>query len=132
MKTCLECKQILPLSSFGVSGSYKTKAGKRRQKYKPRCNSCIVPYEYAIYRKKITEILQELKRSCSCAHCGYDNYFAALEFHHIDPTAKKFKISTGVNYSKSTLKAEIQKCVLLCATHHRELHGGLIDIAPLV
>lgn len=46
------------------------------------------------------------------------------DFHHIDPSTKINHIAEMVNssYSLDTLKAEIKKCILLCANCHRVLH----------
>jgi hypothetical protein len=46
-----------------------------------------------------------------------------LDFHHIDPTTKDegicVLISTGI-WDK--VKAELDKCILVCANCHREMH----------
>jgi hypothetical protein len=60
-----------------------------------------------------------------CIICGYDKCNAALQFHHRDPSLKKFNIN---NYTCSkawkTIKEETKKCDLLCANCHMELHFG--------
>jgi len=63
-------------------------------------------------------MLEVLKK---CFYCGYDKCVAALDFHHID-TNKEFKISNVRCYSKKKLKAEIDKCIVLCSNCHREVH----------
>lgn len=57
-----------------------------------------------------------------CNLCGYDRCVAALEFHHRDPTTKKFNLGKD-NLLKAwgMVLAEAQKCDLLCANCHREL-----------
>ena len=61
-----------------------------------------------------------------CQICDYDTYIGALEFHHIEPKFKSFELSSG-NLSKpwATVLAEIEKCALLCANCHREIHAGI-------
>lgn len=61
-----------------------------------------------------------------CQNCGYDRCAEALEFHHIENSEKDFGISAR-GYTRSWLKIrqELDKCVLLCANCHRELHAGL-------
>lgn len=61
-----------------------------------------------------------------CATCGYDRCVAALEFHHRDPTTKRFNLGKD-NLLKawSLVLAEAQKCDLLCANCHRELEERL-------
>jgi 5-methylcytosine-specific restriction endonuclease McrA len=62
----------------------------------------------------------------ACRGCGFDAPVDALEFHHLDPTAKEFGISVdGVPRSWARVEAELAKCVLLCANCHRETHAGL-------
>jgi 5-methylcytosine-specific restriction endonuclease McrA len=60
----------------------------------------------------------------ACRGCGFDSPLDALEFHHLDPNAKDFGISVdGVPRSWARVKAELAKCVLLCANCHRETHA---------
>lgn len=59
-----------------------------------------------------------------CAICGYDSCVEALEFHHINPEEKEFAISGKFNISWEKLKHELDKCQLLCANCHRELHSN--------
>ena len=65
----------------------------------------------------------------ACAVCGYDRYAGALEFHHVDPSTKSFGLSTrGVTRSIETLRAELDKCVLLCSNCHAEVEGGVTQL----
>lgn len=59
-----------------------------------------------------------------CSRCGYNTCIEALDFHHIDPNNKEFNISHAIRNSHSweRLKIELDKCILLCANCHRELH----------
>ena len=58
-----------------------------------------------------------------CEKCGYDSCPASMVFHHIDPNKKDFGISSnGVSRSFEKCKIEIEKCMLLCANCHAELH----------
>jgi 5-methylcytosine-specific restriction endonuclease McrA len=65
-----------------------------------------------------------------CLLCGYNKCLRALHFHHINPHEKDFDIS-----SKSTwydIRDEIEKCVLLCANCHAEVHDGMVNHELLV
>ena len=65
-----------------------------------------------------------------CKICGYNKCDAALEFHHINPKFKEFGIGKrGITRSLSENKKEVDKCILVCANCHREIHAGLIDIS---
>jgi hypothetical protein len=57
-----------------------------------------------------------------CQFCGYRNCSAALQYHHIDPSQKLFTISQSGGRSMENIKAEIRKCLVLCANCHFELH----------
>lgn len=78
-------------------------------------------------RRKLKEMLIEYKGG-KCAVCGYNAYVGALDLHHTDETTKEFGFSArGITRSWQKTKAEADKCILLCANHHREVHGGLIQ-----
>lgn len=73
-------------------------------------------------RRKIKEELVAYKGG-SCERCGYDRYIGALEFHHKDPSEKDFALAKkGATRSIEILKKEVDKCNLLCANCHREVH----------
>ncbi len=58
-----------------------------------------------------------------CMRCGYNKYPEVLEFHHKNPSKKNFNISLkGHCRSWERVRKEIEKCELLCANCHRELH----------
>ena len=60
-----------------------------------------------------------------CSRCGYDQCVEALEFHHLDPAEKDFGISEkGYTRSWNRVLAELEKCILVCANCHRELHAN--------
>ena len=64
-----------------------------------------------------------------CKRCGYDKCLVAMDFHHLDPKKKELNIS-GCNSWKK-LKIESEKCILLCANCHRELHAGIWNVDDL-
>lgn len=73
-------------------------------------------------RKVVKEILVDIKGG-KCQNCGYEKCIAALDFHHRDESKKSFSLSTaGLSRSLSKLKKEVEKCDLLCANCHREVH----------
>lgn len=76
-------------------------------------------------RRRVKEILVA-EAGGRCAACGYERCIAALEFHHLDPAAKRFAIShRGVTRSLARARAEASKCVLLCANCHAEVEAGM-------
>lgn len=123
MKQCISCKQIKSLSEFYTNGKYHNK-----QKYKPNCKICCTLERKTIVEAKRLAI--EASFGMTCTICGYDRCSAALEFHHIDPNAKEYSPSNLINDATplKTVFAELEKCVLLCANCHREVHSGLISL----
>ena len=79
-------------------------------------------------RKKLREMAREYKGG-KCVICGYKRYSGALDFHHRDPSKKDFGLSTrGLTRSWEKIKKEIDKCALVCANCHRELHAGITQL----
>ena len=62
---------------------------------------------------------------CQNGNCGYAGSPAAFDFHHPDPREKDFAISDRMS-SWAKIKPELDKCFLLCARCHREVHDGLL------
>ena len=79
------------------------------------------------FRKKNKERAIEYKGG-KCEFCGYSKCKSALEFHHINPKEKVFTPSKNMNKSWEKLKEELDKCLLVCANCHREIHEKIIII----
>ena len=96
-----------------------------------RCKKCM---SEAVQKRREVLKLKAIKyKGGKCCICGYNNCVNALEFHHMDPNEKDFGIaSDGYTRSWENVKEELDKCVLLCANHHREVHAGLIDKSLLL
>jgi hypothetical protein len=56
-----------------------------------------------------------------CVDCGYAFCADALDFHHRDPSTKKFRLGQ-FNGSRARLRAEAEKCDLICANCHAIRH----------
>ncbi len=64
-----------------------------------------------------------------CQICGYSKYQGALDLHHIDPSDKDFALGQkGYTRSWEKIQAELDKCILLCATCHREVEAGVTQL----
>jgi len=67
-----------------------------------------------------------------CSKCGYDKCWAVLDFHHRDPDTKEYAVSRFIRRKKLNIKnikeafKEIDKCDVLCANCHRELHYNVV------
>lgn len=66
-----------------------------------------------------------------CQICGYNKSNSALELHHINPDEKDFTIDKGQNISWEKLQKELEKCILVCANCHREIHYENLDFKLL-
>jgi DNA-directed RNA polymerase subunit RPC12/RpoP len=90
-----------------------------------RCSSEAV----ARRRRRVKEILVA-EAGARCALCGYDRCSRALGFHHVDPQTKRFGLAEGgVARSLGEARAEVEKCVLLCANCHAEVEAGITAVA---
>lgn len=80
--------------------------------------------EYTVrYRDKLRRIINEAKAG-GCERCP-ETEPACLDFHHVTGT-KEFTIARGrsTNVSEPRLRAEIAKCIVLCANCHRKHHAA--------
>lgn len=75
------------------------------------------------YRQSVKYALVAYKGG-RCERCGYNKCMDALQFHHLDPNKKDFALSKSTR-SYEELKAEVDKCILLCANCHAEIHYEL-------
>ena len=106
---------------------YTVKTGVRKGKIQSYCKKC--------NKEQVIKRQRKLKEKCTeyaggkCSICGYSTYLGALEFHHLDPSKKDMRLSkfgrTSWEKNKEKIMEELDKCVLLCANCHREVHGGL-------
>lgn len=114
---CLDCK--VPIKTiFKRCEDCKKKYKVQRKEYGKKQTSKFV----AVHRRRLKlRIVEYLGGKCS--RCGYDKCRAALNAHHKDPSTKSFGLSAkGITRSWETVKAEADKCILLCANCHMEEH----------
>ena len=83
--------------------------------------------KFLAYRRKNRKIqLFELKNlyGGKCSRCSYDKCFDALHFHHKDPSKKEALVSKlFASKGKAAAYKEAEKCELICANCHAELHA---------
>jgi transposase len=93
-----------------------------------RCRRCRVE-SVTRRRRRVKEMLVADAGGC-CVLCGYDRCLGALHFHHLDPAQKRLSVAYGgVTLAIEALRAEVQKCVLLCSNCHAEVEGGVTKLA---
>lgn len=73
--------------------------------------------------RELKKFVWSHKGSHPCVKCG-QKHPAALDFHHRDKTEKLESIGTLIagGASLDVVKAEVDKCDILCANCHRILH----------
>lgn len=61
----------------------------------------------------------------ACSKCGYDQNLAALHFHHRDSLQKELRLDMRIlsNRRWETILEEAEKCDVLCANCHAEVHN---------
>jgi hypothetical protein len=114
-------------STCGSKLSYNNKSG--------FCKNCKPPKTKPTKkdnRKRSKVILEHRRRrkrdlveykGGACEICGYDKCIRALEFHHKNGDDKKYALSKlGNTRSWETDREEVDKCILVCANCHREIH----------
>lgn len=81
------------------------------------------------HRRKIKENMVASMGGC-CQICKYNKCQSALEFHHVDPNEKDISFSKirANNKSWEKIEKELEKCILLCANCHREVHDNIITL----
>lgn len=80
-------------------------------------------------RKAIKQQLVKYKGG-KCEICGYNKCLNAMQFHHKDMTNKDFTISANIDSGDFNMKsyyAEVDKCLLVCANCHAEIHANYSD-----
>jgi hypothetical protein len=100
------------------------------QECKNRCHQTYVKQlERGLSRK--LELVQKLGGQCSV--CGYSKNLAALVFHHLDEDLKEHSLDMRnlSNRAMDAVLAEFEKCTLLCANCHAELHYPHLEMAVL-
>ena len=89
------------------------------------------PNDYLKQRERaLTRKLELIEaKGGKCEICGYDKNIAALDFHHVNPENKCFELDARrlSNTSMEKLLEEADKCILICANCHRELHNEHLD-----
>jgi hypothetical protein len=115
-KFCNGCKKVLPIDMFYL----RMMRGKRI--LRTRCKACFTTSIRVIQVRKQQEIRGLFGNKCE--RCGYDKCAAALEFHHLRDKEQDLSRMIRSGAISKILK-EVEKCILICANCHRELHAGV-------
>jgi transposase len=92
-----------------------------------RCRQCRI--EAVVRRRRRVKQTLVAEAGGHCQLCHYSRCLAALEFHHLDPSAKAFAVSRRGAHSIVRLRTEARKCVLLCSNCHAEVEAGMVELS---
>lgn len=127
MKNCATCQTPKDVSEFPSTGYSKRVDGSKRQIFKPDCKLC----HNLKVSSRFFDMLENIGIVFKCKRCGYDDCRSAIDFHHLDPNEKDFNIGNRRSVNVETLRAEINKCIVLCKRCHCELHVGFWQLTEL-
>lgn len=88
-----------------------------------KCKSCHNQYTIERFRNNKLKAIEY--KGGKCNTCGYDKCPGSLCFHHCDPECKDPNWKHMRNWKFERIKSELDKCDLLCANCHGEIHWGL-------
>lgn len=133
-RICIDCNTLKPCKwdrNININGT---------PSYRTRCIECYPKYDKKIRDKRLQKRTERsrisrtiLRAKCfeyagtACTKCGYSGCLSALTFHHIDPSTKLKDVSQMINgrWSWDKIRAEIDKCILLCFNCHMELESKI-------
>ena len=127
--TCIEAEKLRRrrLSKKRSYNKYHKKRNKKRdaeasRQYR-RNNASKVNAKDRFRKKTKREFVNQYKKEKTCQKCGDKRWFC-LDFHHLNGKEKRFNISACIRsgYGIETIKAEIDKCIVLCSNCHRHLN----------
>lgn len=117
-KRCPKCGQVKPLIEF-----YKPN-GRKNVSW---CRTCMTAQ--IVERQRECKKQAVIYKGGSCKICGFNDYFGALEFHHLDPKEKDIGFSRmSRRFLTNDMIKELDKCILICSNCHRMVHGGIVHI----
>jgi len=118
---CFVCNKTKALEEFSWVNGHQIN----------RCKKCSSS-ETRKRQEKHVKAFQEFKSFFQCLRCGEDDIYC-LDFHHKDPSQKKFAISTrGARALTAEVLEEIAKCVVLCKNCHAKLHAGRFTLEDIL
>lgn len=139
MKKCTICQTDKEFNQFNKKNTTKDglqnvcrECNKTRSKQYYKDN--LLLHRKNIYRRKAlviennTNFIKNIKAK-GCSICD-EKSICCLDFHHLDKSTKEYSVSflQGAGYSLSTIKTEIDKCILVCSNCHRKIHANEISL----
>lgn len=93
---------------------------KNNPKNRTRCAPCQVKLRRYMLKAKAVDF-----KGGKCQRCGWSGSLCGYDFHHMDPSKKRFLINakTMTTHSWDKIVEELNNCELLCAICHRIEHS---------
>ena len=129
MKVCGKCGAEKALVEFafknkkkGTLNSYCKVCNRQYQKSHYQNNKSDYLTTARERRKESEDYVRGYRSKLSCVDCG-EAHPAVLDFHHVDPSLKRFNIGGQArNYGLACVREELKKCICLCSNCHRKRH----------
>lgn len=138
-KFCLSCSPFGSHNTRDITKPRHYSTRKDRHKYKASrvCSDCKVlkpiPCNQGIcttckcFRLRNGRRLKAIAAFGSkCCFCGYSKCNKAFDFHHVEPTLKKFELCSNWSRGWEEIVNELKKCIMVCRNCHAEIHQRLI------
>ena len=116
---CKKCCEEKDTAEYYADGKYR--AG-HSGVCKPCTRKRVMKNYYTIPDNR-REFVKEYKEEKGCCVCGITDH-RVLDLHHTGAAEKVNDVATLVSKksSLSEIKEEVDKCIVICANHHRILH----------
>lgn len=113
----LNCKKSLVSYHCRANGLGGVKTEKLEESERNSRN-----YQRVKNRRQATKEKAIEYKGGKCQKCGYNKCSWVFDFHHLDKNKKDFTLSSYLTLSWEKIKKELDKCIMVCANCHREIH----------
>ena len=117
-KRCTTCKEEYSLEEFHKDKNKKY--GRHAS-----CKRCTNLKSKEVYHQKklIYYSILDAYSDKVCAKCGYTaDVWAPFDWHHVDVSTKLYGLASMQHHTEDKIRAELDKCILLCSNCHRLHH----------
>lgn len=115
LKYCIKCCEKKNLKEF-----YNQPDRKKGSSF---CKKCFNQYQMNKWKERKIKFIMQMGGGCN--HCLLklkDSHYAVFDFHHKDPSIKKFPWPKLRMRKESDIIKELASCEVLCANCHRIIH----------
>lgn len=121
-KRCTICEEWKVVEEFAFRNK---RIDDRRSSWCRKCKNFFAQACRGVWRKKSSVKSARIfsykhLTNNPCEHCGEDDV-RTLQFHHVDPKTKIYTVSAARSVSIEAVKAEMSKCIVLCANCHSKV-----------